>query len=423
MTGNCRRSWKNRVMSLVHDPYLALRRPEFRRFMVAMMAIFLAALVQTTAVQWQVLQMGQGYMSLGYVGLAEAVPFLALTLVGGWMADEVDRRLLTLLSLLVVLAGGVWLLWLSVHPPTTPWPFYAVQALSGLGRAFLRPASVAYGTELIPAEELPSAATWRTTVFTVSAISGPALAGLLLALGGARLTYIAMVVLLALGLSVILTLPAKPRQRAGGALGEGLLEGVRFVFSNQVILGALSLDLFGVLFGGAIGVLSAFAVEILGVGEVGYGLLRAAPSVGAVVASLWMAHRPPLRKAGPTLLACVALFGLTWIAFALSRSFVFSLFLLALGGGLDGISMVIRGQITQTLTPQPLMGRVLSVNSFFIGSSNELGAFESGLAAQLLGLVNSVVFGGCMTLATVGLVGWRMPGLRRLSRIGEDSVG
>ncbi len=408
-------------MTAPHDPYLALRRPDFRRFMIAMVAIFLAALVQTTAVQWQVLQLGQGYLSLGYVGLAEAVPFLALTLVGGWMADQVDRRLLTLFSLLVVLAGGIWLLWLSVHPPKTAWPFYAVQALSGLGRAFLRPASVAYGTELVPAEDLPSAATWRTTVFTVSAISGPALAGLLLALGGAKLTYGAMCALLLVGLAVILTLPARPRQRTGGALGEGLLEGVRFVFSNQVILGALSLDLFGVLFGGAIGVLSAFAVEILGVGEVGYGLLRAAPSVGAVVASLWMAHRPPLKNVGRTLLASVALFGLTWIAFALSRSFAVSLFLLALGGGLDGISMVIRGQITQTLTPQPLMGRVLSVNSFFIGSSNELGAFESGLAAQLLGLVNSVVFGGCMTLGTVGLVAWKMPRLRRLGRISTEA--
>ncbi len=410
-------------MTAPHDPYLALRRPAFRGFMVAMAMVFLAALVQTTAVQWQVLQMGQGYLSLGYVGLAEALPFLALTLVGGWTADQVDRRLLTLLALLVVLAGGLWLLWLSVHPPSTPWPFYAVQALSGLGRAFLRPASVAYGTELVPAEELPSAATWRTTVFTVSAISGPALAGLLLALGGPRLTYLTMCLLLLGGLAVILTLPARPRVRTGTPLGEGLREGLRFVFSHQVILGALTLDLFGVLFGGAIGVLSAFAVEILGVGEVGYGLLRAAPSVGAVAASLWMAHRPPLRRAGATLLASVALYGLTWIGFALSQSFLVSLALLAVGGGLDGVSMVIRGQITQTLTPQPLMGRVLSVNSFFIGSSNELGAFESGLAAQLLGLANSVVFGGCMTLATVGLVAWRMPGLRRLRGIGDESSG
>lgn len=403
-----------------HDPYAALRHPEYRRFMLGMLAIFLAALIQTTVVQWQVFKMGLGYMALGYVGLAEAIPFLALTLVGGWVADQVDRRLITLLSLLVVLAGGVWLLMLSLQAPSTAWPFYAVQALSGLGRAFLRPASVALGTELVPAEDLPSAATWRTTVFTVSAISGPALGGLLLAMGGPLLAYGTMTALLAVGLLVLLTLSPRPRTRTGTRLGEGLLEGVRFVFSHQIILGALSLDLFGVLFGGAIGVLSAFALEILQVGEVGYGLLRAAPSVGAIAASLILAHRPPLKRTGPILLWSVAAFGLTWVCFALSRSYVLSLALLAVGGGLDGISMVIRGQITQTLTPSHLMGRVLAVNSFFIGSSNELGAYESGLAARLLGLVNSVVFGGCMTVATVGATAALAPRLRKLGAIRDE---
>lgn len=403
-----------------HDPYAALRHPEFRRFMLGMMAIFLAALIQTTVVQWQVFKLTGSYLSLGYVGLAEALPFLALTLVGGWVADQVDRRLLTLLGLLVILVGGLWLVKLSTTPPASAWPFYLVQGLSGLGRAFLRPASVALGTELVPAEDLPSAATWRTTVFTVSAISGPALGGLLMAWGGPLLAYGTMCGLLLVGLGFMLGIRPRPRQATGVPLGEGLMEGVRFVFGHKIILGALSLDLFGVLFGGAIGILAAFAQEILQVGEVGYGILRAAPSVGAVLASLVLAHRPPMRKAGPVLLWSVATFGLTWIVFGLSRSFGLCLAMLALGGGLDGISMVIRGQITQTLTPPHLMGRVLSVNSFFIGSSNELGALESGLAARALGLVNSILLGGALTLLTAGTVARLVPALRRLDRIRAD---
>lgn len=385
--------------------------------MAAMLAIFLAALIQSTVVGWQVYELTGDVLALGYVGLAEALPFLALTLFGGWLSDQMDRRTLTLASLLVILGGGLWLLGLSLHPPKSAWPFYAVQALSGLGRAFLRPASVALGTELVPPERLPNAATWRTTVFTVSAISGPALGGFLLGLGGARLAYGTMSALLLLGLAGVLSVAPRPRKPTGSRPLEGLLEGVRFVRSNRIILGALSLDLFAVLFGGAIALLPAFARDVLRVGETGFGLLRSAPAVGAIVASLLLAHRPPLRRAGPVLLWSVAGFGLTWIAFAFSRDFALSLALLALGGGLDGVSMVVRGQLTQTLTPQALMGRVLAVNSFFIGSSNELGAFESGVAARFLGLVASVVVGGSLTLATVGLVAWRLPDLRRLGAI------
>lgn len=404
-------------MSEPHDPYEALRHPEFARFMAGMACIFLGALIQSTVVGWQVYQLTHDVMALGYVGLAEAIPFLALTLLGGWVSDQVDRRLLCLLSHLAILSGALWLLLLSFGDTRAVWPFYAVQALSGLGRAVFRPASVALGTELVPREHLPNAATWRTTVFTTSAVAGPTLGGVLVGWGGPRIAYAVMVALLGVGFLALLSLKPRPRKPTGARFGEGLLEGLRFVWNHQVILGALSLDLFGVLFGGAVALLPAFATDILHVGGGGFGLLRAAPSVGAILMSLALAHLPPMKRAGATLLWCVVGFGLSWICFALSGSYALSLALLALGGALDAVSMVVRGTLTQTLTPPELMGRVLAVNSFFIGSSNELGAYESGLAARLLGLVPSVVLGGFLTLGTVGLVAWRAPQLRRLKQL------
>ena len=213
-------------------------------------------------------------------------------------------------------------------------------------------------------------------------------------------------------------MPPRPRRAAPpGRLADDLVGGVRFVFAEPLLLGALSLDLFAVLFGGASALLPVFARDILRVGEVGFGLLRAAPAVGSVTMLLALARLGHFRRAGPALLWAVAFFGLTWIAFALSTSYVLSLLLLAVGGALDSVSVVLRGTLLQLRTPQEKMGRVSAVNSFFIGSSNELGAFESGVAARLLGVVPSVIFGGGMTLLTVGLVAWRAPALRRLERL------
>jgi predicted MFS family arabinose efflux permease len=196
-----------------------------------------------------------------------------------------------------------------------------------------------------------------------------------------------------------------------------LADGVRFVFSQPILLSALSLDLFAVLFGGAAALLPVFARDVLGVGEVGFGFLRAAPAVGSVVTGLVLARLGGFQRAGRALLWCVAFFGVSWIAFALSRSYALSVALLAAGGALDSVSVVLRGTLVQIWTPQEKMGRVSAVNSFFIGSSNELGAFESGVAARLLGVVPSVVFGGAMTLVTVAVVSWRAPALRRLGRL------
>ncbi len=411
---------------VAHDPYASLRFAEYRAFLAAMAAVFVATQIQSVVLGWQVYALTGDPLSLGLVGLAEAVPFLALTLVGGWAADRYDRRLLSLASLAVVAASGAVLLVLSLSAPRGALPFYLAQALAGLGRAVFRPAGQALGTELVPREHYQNATSWRSSTFHTAMVLGPAVGGGLIALGGPRLAYAVVVGLSAVGLATLAFIAPRPRAAAAAAAGgllEGLADGVRFVFSQPILLGALSLDLFAVLFGGAAAMLPVFARDVLAVGEVGFGFLRAAPALGSVAMSLLLARFGHFRRAGRALLWCVAGFGVSWIAFAWSRVYALSLLLLVAGGALDSVSVVLRGTLVQLWTPQEKMGRVAAVNSFFIGSSNELGAFESGVAARLLGVVNSVVFGGCMTLVTVGLVAWRAPALRRLTRLGPEAPG
>jgi MFS family permease len=420
---------------VARDTWSSLRFPEYRDFLVAMGAVFLATQVQSTVLGWQVYALTRDPLSLGFVGLAEALPFLALTLLGGWEADRRDRRALSLWSLAAVALSGLVLLVATFAPLRSALPLYGAQVLAGIGRAYFRPASLALGTELVPREHYQNAASWRSTVFHTAMVLGPALGGGLIALGawladpagggapggeglGYRLAY-GLVLALSLAGFVSLSL-IRPRPRPASrrdGVWAGLAEGVRFVFAQPVLLGAMSLDLFAVLFGGALALLPVFASEVLGVGGIGFGLLRAAPAVGSVVMSFVMARVGELRRSGATLLWAVAVFGLSWIAFALSRSYVLSLALLVLGGMLDNVSVVLRSTLVQVWTPADKMGRVAAVNSFFIGSSNELGAFESGAMARLLGLVPSVIFGGAMTLVTVGVVAWAAPALRRLRGI------
>ncbi len=386
-----------------------------------MTAIFVATQIQSAVLGWQVYLLTDDPFALGLVGLAEAVPFLALTLVGGWTADRTDRRRVSLLSFGAVGLSGLALLLLSLGRPASVLPLYGAQVLAGIGRAFFRPASAALGSELVPREHYQNAATWRSSLFHVAMVLGPALGGGLIALGGPRLAYGVVVAFSATGLLLMATIAPRPRPAAAaGSIGAGLSEGIRFVFSQPILLGALSLDLFAVLFGGATALLPVFARDILGVGEVGFGFLRAAPAVGSIIVALLLARFGSFQRAGRVLLWCVAAFGVAWMAFALSRSFTLSLALLVLAGAVDGVSVVLRGTLVQLWTPQEMMGRVAAVNSFFIGSSNELGAFESGLAARLLGVVPAVIFGGAMTLLTVAGVAWRAPALRRLRRLAPE---
>jgi len=401
-----------------HDPYQALRYREYRWFLGGAATLTMATQTQTLVMGWQVYHITHDPLSLGLIGLAEAIPFLGLSLIGGWAADRVDRKTLTLASIAIILLGAFLLLALNAHgTPTVAWPFYAIQALAGLGRAFNRPAFQALGTELVPREVYQNAATWRGSTFQMSQVLGPAFGGLLFGFGSATIAYSAEVLFLAFAVLALLQVAARPRTPSKAPILKSLTEGVVFVFTHRLVLSALSLDLFAVLFGGAVALLPVFAADFLKVGPQGLGLLRAAPALGSVAMGLWLAHHPPRKHAGMILLYCVAGFGLCWIGFALSGLFWLSMLLLAGSGALDNVSMVLRGTLVQTATPPEMMGRVMAVNGFFIGSSNELGGFESGLAARLLGVVPSVVFGGLMTLGVVGVTGWRVPELRRLKQI------
>jgi MFS family permease len=298
------------------------------------------------------------------------------------------------------------------------WPIYAVVFVSGVARSFLQPARTALGAEIVPREIYVNAVAWRSSVWQFGAVAGPALGGVLYGFSGARLSYAVETVLCAAGwlLYVLIDYTHRHRPAREGSIGANLTIGIRFLLTQPELLGAQLLDLFSVLFGGAPALLPIFTSEILHVGPEGLGVLRAAPAAGAVLMSVVLAHKK-LRRAGRTLYLCVAAFGLCWIVFALSTSFWLSLALLAASGMVDQVSVVIRSTLLTLRTPESLLGRVSAVNQIFIGSSNEIGSFESGLAAKLLGTVTSVIFGGLMTLGVVGVTAWRIPALGRLDEL------
>lgn len=406
-----------------HDSYASLRHPSFRWLIISLMTMTVATQLRGVVVAWQVYAITHDPLSLGLIGLAEALPFIAVALFAGHVADRMDRRRIVVGSLTLTLACASALLLLTLrgahHPPHSAWPFYAVIFVSGVARSFLMPARTALAAELVPRELYANASAWRTSSFQFAAVTGPALGGVLYAVVGPAGAYSVDVCLMLAALLAMRLVLAPPVTRAPlhHSIMHGLAEGVAFLRRQPVLLGAMSLDLFSVLFGGAVALLPIFASDVLHVGPEGLGALRAAPAAGAVVMSLWLAHRPPMQRAGRSLLLSVAIFGMAMIGFALSRNFALSLGLLALSGMVDTVSVVVRSTLLQVFTPDALLGRVSAVNAVFIGSSNEIGAFESGLLARLLGTIPSVLVGGTMTLATVALTAWKAPALRRLGEM------
>jgi MFS family permease len=406
-----------------HDPYASLRIPNFRWFIASLLAMTVATQIQAVVVSWQIYELTRDPLSLGLIGLAEAVPFIGCALFAGHLADRRDRLRISVAALMVLLLCSVCLLGFSLRPGVITqqrvWPIYLVIFCSGIARSFLQPARSALGAELVPRSLYPNAVTWRSSTWQFAEVVGPAIGGLVYGFGSARAAYGVDAALMAVGV-LSLGWMRYTRERnapSSESFRESLATGLRFVLHQKVVLGALTLDLFSVLFGGAVALLPVFAAEILHVGPQGLGVLRAAPAVGAVLMSLVLAHRPPLRRAGRTLLVSVALFGLCMIGFGLSRDFLLSTALLALSGMADTVSVVVRSTLLQVMTPDHLLGRVASVNAIFIGSSNELGAFESGTAARLIGTVPSVVFGGIATLLVVGIIALKVRPLRRLREI------
>jgi MFS family permease len=406
-----------------HDSYAALRYRDFRWYTAGLFAMTLASQLQAVVVGWQMYELTNDTLALGLIGLAEAIPVLGFALPAGYIVDRFNRKTIALISLVLLTACSVSLLLLSMNPVLLAQfgarPIYAVVFMSGFGRAAFTPARQAMSSEIVPRDVLPNAIAWRSSTWQTAAVAGPALGGLLYGFAGARASYAvdsALMVASFLAMSGV-RYQAGEREPMEASVMTNLLVGVRYVFSEPVILAALSLDLFSVFLGGAEALLPVFAKEILRVGPQGLGVLRAAPAVGAVVMGFYVAHRPPFEKAGRMLLVSVALFAACIVGFGLSRNFWLSLVLLAASGMFDAVSVVIRSTLVQLFTPIEMMGRVSAVNSIFIGSSNELGAFESGVAARLLGTVRAVVLGGFASLLVVGATARLVPRLRTLGKI------
>ena len=381
-----------------HDPYVALRHREFRWYIVSLFAMTLGSQLQAVVVGWQVYSITHDPLALGLIGLAEVLPFIAVALPAGYLADRLNRRTVAVAGLAVLALCAAALLALTATPGllarTGVFPIYAVIFASGIARSLLQPARQALSSELVPREHLQNAIAWRSSSWQIAAVAGPAIGGLLYGFSGPVAAYSVDVALMVCALAGMTTMRYVPGERVASvqSIGANLLMGLKFVFGQPVILAAMSLDLFSVFLGGAEALLPVFASEVLHVGPQGLGILRAAPAAGAVTMGLYLAHRRPFERAGRSML-------------------------LAVSGMADSVSVVIRSTLLQMLTPPDMLGRASAVNSIFVGSSNELGAFESGVAAKLFGAVPAVVIGGAASLLVVALTAKLVPALRKLERI------
>jgi MFS family permease len=401
--------------------YAVWHLKDFRRFITGRFFLTIAIQMQSVIVGWQVYDLTHDPFSLGLIGLSEAIPFLGVALFAGHVADLFNRKTIISIAATAYVVCAFILLYMSYSMQTLyltsgVLPLYIIIAITGLARAFFFPAQSAYMAQIVPRSLYANSSTWNSTVWHIAAVSGPAAGGLVYGFAGIHAAFICVVFFSVFSLMFFYTSKSVPlpARKAGEGIFTSLATGIKFVFGHQVLLGALALDMFAVLFGGAVALLPVFASEILHTGPQGLGFLRAAPAVGAIVMAMILAYHPPIHRSGIKLLWAVGGFGICIIFFALSGNFWLSLGLLALSGMFDNVSVIIRGTILQMYTPDEMRGRVSSVNSLFVGSSNELGSFESGLAARLMRLVPSVVFGGGMTVMIVLATAGFAPKLRKM---------
>jgi len=406
---------------VAQDPFASLKLRDFRFFISARLLMTIASEMQVVVVGWQIYEYTRDPLWLGMIGLTGAIPFIGTALFAGHVADIIERKKIVVNAALVLClcTGFLWAFTFNkgafLHTYGV-WPIYTVVFFAGIAKAFIAPSFFAFLSQIVPREQYSNASTWSSTAWQIGAIGGPAVGGLLYGLIGVNLTYgvdLALMVLSLITISFIAARPLVKRVREEN-LWQSLGKGISFVFKNQEILGALSLDLFAVFFGGAAALLPIFADQVLKIGPMGLGFLRSAPSVGAVIMGAIMVYWPPMQNAGKKMLFSVAAFGVCMILFALSTNPWLSLILLALSGAFDSVSVVIRSTILQLMTPDEMRGRVSAVNNIFIGSSNEIGGFESGVAAKLMGLIPSVVFGGSVTMLVTGFTAIKAKKLRRL---------
>ncbi|HMV43084.1 MAG TPA: MFS transporter [Leptospiraceae bacterium] len=409
------------------DNYAVLRILDFRNYVIARFLAVVGIQVQAVVVGWQVFDKTNDPLALGLVGLFEIIPAISVALFAGHLADLKDRKTIVLICYFVLLFCSASLLLLSTSilnlPANNVYPIYGIIFISGIARGFLNPTLAAFMAQLVPKHYYPNSSAWNSIAWQVAAVCGPALGGILYGFNGPILAYAVDASLLIAAIVFYMRILPKPlpERKQGESIFESLFTGFRFVFSNQVMLAAMSLDMFAVLFGGAVALLPVFAKDILNVGPEGLGILRASPAFGASIMAILLAHKPPRENAGQILLIAVAGFGVCMLLFGISSNFYLSVFLLGMSGVFDSVSVVLRSTIMQTFTPETMRGRVASVNSIFIGSSNELGAFESGVTAKIMGAIPSVVFGGIMTMLIVMITGAFAPKLRKLNFKEENS--
>ncbi len=413
-----------------HNPYESLKVKEFRYFLAMRFCITLAIQIQSVVVGWLVYQITDSKILLGTIGLTEVIPSIAFSFLAGHIVDKVHRKRIIVMATSALVLCSV-LLWLYTFDYSRGifgnqvYPIFIIIFITGIARSFLGPGMFAFMPQLVGKKQFQNAVTWSSANWHIASVVGPALGGLLYGFVGIQATFFIQMALVALSLVFIAMVEAKPLPESVKAnqtegIGQRLTEGLRFVWHNKIILNAISLDMFAVLFGGAVALLPVFANDILMIGPEGLGVLRAAPAFGAVLMTFFLARFPIRQHAGRKMLVAVAGFGICIIGFGLSPWFGLSLFMLFLSGVFDSISVNVRSTLLQIHTPEHMKGRVSAVNNVFVGSSNELGEFESGITAHWFGTVPAVVFGGCMTLVVVSITAAKAKVLRNLHLEAND---
>lgn len=411
------------------DPYAAFRVKEFKSFLVIRFAMVFAWSMQFIVIEWEVYNITKDPLSLGLIGLLEIIPSLSVALFAGHFVDQNEKRGLLLKCLLGFSAISLLLVFLTwegtadfLSKNQILWGIYACVFIGGIVRAFIGPTIFSLMSLIVPKNLYANAATWSSSAWQMGSVIGPALAGFSILWFGVSWSLGIVLLFAFIALIFIFRIEVKPiiNKKIGEPIIESLKEGVRFLFKTKELLGALTLDMVAVLFGGAVALLPIFATDILGVGALGFGILRAAPAVGSFLTMMIMAYYPIRKNAGLKLMFAIAGFGLSIILFGYSEWFIVSIIALFLSGVTDGISVIIRHTILQIYTPDDMRGRVSSVNSMFVGSSNELGAFESGVTAKLFGTVRAVIGGGIMTILIVTYTGFKIPKLRKLEFTDQD---
>jgi MFS family permease len=409
------------IKSRKHDPFSALRLKEFNFYLANRFFLTMGIQMQSVIVGWQVYELTKDVLALGMIGLAEAIPFIIISFFSGYVADTFNRKRIILFFTFCYILVTFGLLWFSFDSNEVinvygTKPIFCMIIVVGVIRGFLSAAFPSFMSQIVPREDYANAATWNSSIWHGASILGPSIAGLIIAVSytSAYALDICFLVLSFLAFLFISSRPV-PKREQHESLFSSLTSGIRFVFKNEIVLGALSLDLFAVLFGGAVALLPAFADSVLDAGAVELGFLRAAPAVGAVIMAFIIAYRPPKKNAGRTLFLSVGVFGLATVLFGLSTNFYAAFICLFFTGAFDNVSVVIRQTVLQLATPDNMRGRVSAVNGIFIGSSNEIGAFESGATARAFGLKPSIILGGILTIGVVILTARLAPKLRKMS--------